>query len=190
MQFTFTKEIIPNFTHTDYGDLGTCSIFTISSEQGSVGKFFHSRRVAFFAFADYDIRIDYIHRFFRRSRYPIIDQKIGREIGHYDKESFRGFFSKYGKLFLRDRMYSCEKLQPPVKRNIFRKSTWGFYILQISHYPDIVTYHFSIENLTHFNTVVSDKPFTGEITLEGGNLFLLFAGIFLLEQVLDFEDGD
>ncbi len=190
MQFTFTREIIPEFTHTDYGYLGTCSMFTISNEQGLVGKFFHSRKVAFVAFADHDIRIDYIHRLFRRSLYPIIDQKTGQQIGNYELPGQTGIFAGHAKLFLRSRMYKCKMLPPAVKRKVFRKDTWGYYTIEVSNYPEVVTYDFRIENLTYLDSSVSYKPFKGNISMEGDNLFLLFAGILLIHEVLTTEDSD
>jgi len=190
VQFTFTNEIIPDFIHTNYGDLGTCSMFTIFNEQGLIGKFFLSRKVAFFAFADHDIRIDYIHRLFRRSLYPIIDQKTGQQLGNYELPGQTGLFADHAKLFLGDRMYHLNILPPPVRRRVFKKDTWGYYTIEISNYPEVVTYNFRIKDLSFLDASVSDKPFEGNITMEGDNLFLVFAGIMLVHDVLTTEDSD
>lgn len=50
-----------------YGWLNRCSMYIVSQEDKKFGQFFYSEEVAYYAFGDEDVRIDYVRRFFRQT---------------------------------------------------------------------------------------------------------------------------
>lgn len=189
MNFTFRREKEESRYMRSYGLLDFCWMYTITDKDRKIGRFFSSDLVSFFAFEEEDIRVDYIYKFLKNTQYPIIDQKTNKIIGGYDRGRRYDNRTPYGKLFLGDNTYQCESLKPDVKRRTFRKETWGHFKIRIGKGSEAVSYTFKIDYPSIWSRTVSDKPFEGQIELEGNNLMLLFAGIFLLEQVLEFEDS-
>lgn len=172
-----------------YGRLECCSMFIVSDNERKIGQFFYSDEVSFFAFGEEDVRIDYTKKLFRQTLYPIIDQKTNQPFGGYDRRTHTGSWTPLGKLFLGDRTYGCEKLKSEVGDFDERLHI----SIRVSNYWEAVNYHIRVvrpSDLSLFPRPVSLAPFEGEIELEGNNLLLLFAGIFLVQQVLDFEDCD
>lgn len=189
MNFTFKKELVENRYMPGYGRLDWCSMFTISTEEKRIGRFFNSDEVSFLAFEEQDIRIDYIRKLFRHPQYFIVDQKNNQAIGGYERENYINDRTPYGRLFLGDKTFQCEKLNPDVNRRVFKKETWGHFKIRVGNDTEAVTYIIKIEHQSIWSASEANKPFEGTIQLEGNNRMLLFAGIFLVQQVLEFEDA-
>jgi hypothetical protein len=189
MNFTFRKEKEEDRYMRSYGLLDYCWMYTITDKDRKIGRFFKSNFVSFFAFEEEDIRIDSVYKFLKKTQYPIIDQKTNNIIGGYDRELHFDNRTPYGKLFLGDNTYQCANLKPDVKHMFLRKDTWGHFKIRVGNGSEAVSYTLKTDHPSIWSYTVGDKPFEGQIELEGNNLMLLFAGIFLLEQVLEFEDA-
>lgn len=188
MNFIFKKEIVENRYVSGYGRLELCSMFTITDNGNEVGRFFHSDEVASFAFGEEDIRINYKRRLLRHTKYPIINQKNNQAIGGYDRREYRGGSTPYGKLFLGDNTFSCKTLENAA----YEKDKRLHIRVWVGNYQEAVIYNLKVQTASSFFSTrpAGHAPFEGEISLMSNNFMLLFAGIFLVQQVLDFEDGD
>jgi len=191
MQYSISKELLEHRYMAGYGRLDCCSMFTVSSQDKVIGKFFHSDTVSFIGFGECDIRIEYIYRFLRSKQYPIIDQMTNQTIGRYDRKEKTSEWTPYGKLFLGDQVYKADKINEGV--SLFDKQI-KVLTIQVGNPTQWVNYsvqirkpkYWFIQTLNH-----SRVAFEGEIELTGHqNLMLLFASIFLLQQALEFEDLD
>jgi hypothetical protein len=189
MHFTIKKELVENRYMPGYGRLEFCSMFTVTEAEKNVGRFFYSDEVSFLAFGERDIRINYVRKLLRQTLYPIVDQKDGQAIGGYDRRDYTGPSTPFGKLFLGDSMYLTQKTAHTYPKNDKQQHI----TIWVGNIVEAATYHIRVNKPTFFSlrTVqVGNSPFEGEIELHGNNLLLLFAGIFLVQQVLEFEDGD
>lgn len=81
----------------------------------------------------------------------------------------------------------CKKLKPETKYRLFKKDTWGHYKVRISSETEQVIYRFKMEVPLITGTRSAYRSLEGNIELNEANIFLLFTGLFLIEQIFENE---
>ncbi|WP_276481863.1 hypothetical protein [Paraflavitalea pollutisoli] len=187
MQYQLRKEILEPHYMAGYGRLEYCAMYKVWQEEKKIGQFFISDEVAFYAYDDEDVRIDYVRRAFRRTLYPIIDQKTQQPFGGYDRQHYSSSWTPYGKLFLGDAVYrtkkagSCKLGSRPQIDNL---DVWMGNLEQSVHFDVRITR----PQPWYKRPRLYKGELEGTVTLHGDSLRLLFCSLFLLEQVIEFED--
>jgi hypothetical protein len=152
MNFTFTKYLIEDHYRAGYGRLEKCGMYTVYNGDEKVGAFFYSDEVSWFAFDEEDLRIDYIKKLFRKTRYQIVDQKTNSVIGGYDKVVRFFKIISHGQLHLSEEVFQAYQVETEVKAPFFDKSDISHFKIEVGNSKQQVIYTFHIQphiNLAH-----------------------------------------
>lgn len=191
MNFTFTKYLINGHYRAGYGRLEKCSMYTVYNGEEKIGAFFYSDEVSWFAFDEEDLRIDYIKKLFRKTRYQIVDQKTNSVIGGYDNVRHIYSFNSHGKLYLSEEIFLSYKLDTRVKTGFFSKSDESHFKIKVGNLKQQVTYSFYMQPTSMWHTLYKgNHPFQGTIEYQGNDHFLLMSGFFLVQKILEAEDNE
>jgi len=188
MELNFSKEIISEYNLTGYGILNQCRLYKVYKDNFLLGNFFCADEVALFAYEENkkDFKIEILRKLWKQSAYTIYNQKDNLQVGHYDINSFDNNHNVVGILCIEKQIYNSKPLTPemPENLNFFSSAARGHFKLKVfSEYEDVV---YSIKiNLPSIYTGREDLlPGNGKIQMSSDNLFLMFSGLFLLEEFL------
>lgn len=191
MKYHFSKEIISHYNPDGYGYLRDSRLYKVFDNGTIVGQCFCTDEVAFFAYDNEDMRIDIKKRFFKTDIYTIINQKNSSQIGSFDFPEVRSSKQHQGRMILDDCIYLCKELLPDTKFKLFDKETWWHYKIGFGNNDIEVIFRCKL-NLSFFvSTGTAQRiSFNGQVDMKGDDLFILFAGLFMLDQFFRNEDND
>ena len=187
MKLEFTKEIIEKYDLLNYGTVKDCGLYKIFHNDTFLGQFFYSEYASYFAFENFDIKIETTKHFFKSWEHKIIDQIKSIEIGSYEKSSWISPKRNAGRIQFDNKIYNCERLKPEIKNKYFKKETWGHYKIRLSNEQDTIIYKFKLDIPWIGGLDSAFKPFVGHIETTCENLLPVFAGLFLIEQIFENE---
>lgn len=187
MKLKFTKEILETYYFERHGYLAKCKLYKVFDNDIQTGLFLYNRTFCYFSFAERQYRVLIERHYFKKSKYYLIDEKTNVKVGEY---KLSNWLRDTGWLIMDDqRTFVCDKLQPEVRRSIFKRSTWGYYKINLSDRVSSVMFRFKIDVPLIASKKRGLRPFSGEIEVNG-DIMLAFAGLFLLEEIFEIEDKD
>lgn len=185
---TFTKEVLTNYHSNEFGTFENCNLYHIYDNKNIIGKFIVSERVAFISTFGTNLRIDITNRFFKTSKYEIFDLKSNLMIGFYTIPEWIIGWKHIGTLVLESQKYLCIKQKADVRKNIFKKSTWGHFKLIVNNDSTEIVYKLKVETDWMESTNSEFRNAQGEINSNNDDTKLILAGLFFIERMLNISD--
>jgi len=187
VKLDFTKEIIEKYDLLNYGTVKDCGQYKLFHNDNLLGQFFYSEYASYFTFENFDIKIETTKHFLKRWEYKIIDQTKSLEIGNYETTSWINRKRNIGRIRFDNEIYKCERLKPEIENKYFKRETWGHYKIRLCSQQDTIIYKFKLDIPWIGGLDSAFTPFVGQIETTCDNLFPVFAGLFLIEQIFENE---
>ena len=180
MHLKFTKEVILISSNKGLGNLENSKSYKVFKESALLGYFYITRSESYFAFEDRKFRVESKRSLIRKSRHFIFDHQTNSKVGEYKISEWVHGLTPIGDLIVDGQIYTC-------KRN---NSTSNYQqSISVGNNEEGVLYSFAIDMPRITFGDKSERDFEGAITTSNSNLFLVFAGLFLLEHSLVIEDS-
>jgi hypothetical protein len=187
---TFTKEILSNYRSPDFGNFEQCNCYRLFENDNLIGQFVVGEKVAFLMTTYNRFRIDIISHWLKDKKYDIIDTKTESKIGYYTLPNWRLGNNDIGTLTLNNEKYLCKRQKADIRKNIFKKSTWGHYKLWLSNQSVNVFYRLKVETEWINASNAEFRNARGETDAFQADPSLVLLGLFFIERMLNLIDSD
>ncbi len=186
---TFIKEVLANYSTTEFGNFESCNLYKIYDKENIVGQFVVADKVAFFSTTEFKYRIDITNHFFKASTFEIIDTETEIKIGFY-KLNWNFGWKDIGTLVLNDMTYTCKRQRPDIRSNIFKKSTWGHCKLTLSNNQTEIIYKIKVETRWLEGANSEFRNAKGEINFTQADTTEILSGLLFIERALHIDDSN
>jgi len=181
VQLEFTKEVELVYNDTWLGNYENCKVYKVFKEKMLLGYFYYASKASYFSFHDNKYLVESKRNYFSKSQHCIIHQNTEQQVGEYKISEWTRSRSPIGTLIVDHQIYNCER-----KKSFSNK---GHQVISVNNDFEEVIYDFCINMpmLTFHDK--REREFSGTIELDERNLFLAFAGFFLLEHSFEIDDS-
>lgn len=171
-------------------------VYNIYKEKDLLGQYFHSGSRHSYRFAGSYFKIVSTAKWYERPDFKITDQQTNEVISslvipRYYNDTFYNspetiYSNPFMKVVLQGAAYTFMRERPEVEYCLFDKKTWGHYAFSLHDIKGVsaAAYTFKIEQPLLDGSISTFCNMEGDITACNDNIHLLFAGLFLLEQVI------
>ena len=198
MNFKFSKELIDTDT-TNRPNKQVRLYKILDGKDQLLGQFFYYPKEQVIYFSDREISIEVVSKFFKKTKFFLVDKKDNNQVGEY--EIFGGFgvnhfwqdvpSSPTGTIKLGDALFNFRRIPSDIKFSFLKQETWGHFKFRLYAIKGQEFYEYNLKmdipvwSKPHYTKY---RPFVGTIESNSDNIFTILAGLYLMEVEFDFED--
>lgn len=198
MKFTFCKELIDKNSTNRPGK--KLRLYTLLDDQNQlIGQFFYYPKEQIIIVNDQEISIEVAPKFFKKTKYLLVDKKDSKQVGEYNILGGYGInhfwqdipSSPTGTLTLGDTVFNFRRIPPAIRYSFLKQDTWGYFKFHLYAIKGTEFYEYSLKmdipvwSKSHYTKY---RPFVGTIESNSDNVLAILAGLYLMEMEFDFED--
>jgi hypothetical protein len=180
MHLEFTKEVLLVSSNKGLGNLENSKTYKVFKDGLMLGYFYYTRAESYFAYENRKFRVESKRNYIRKSKHIIVDTHTNNQIGGYKISEWVHGLTPIGDLVVEDRIYTCKR-HSSLANNYER--------LSVENNDARVIYMFKINMPRMTINDKTDREFQGTIESSNEDLFLVFAGLFLLEHSFEIDDS-
>jgi hypothetical protein len=188
--FKFSKKVPTDHYPSDNGVKNVSGIYYIFLNDQSACTFVAGSRFSLIQFGGQTFEVEEKWGWLKSRQY-LINKASGAIAAEYRFNTWlTAFRSPVYKLTTGEKStYKFQRMPPPVKPAIFKRSTWGYYQFKLYNHYESIVYNLKMELPEISDGGYSDLSFEGTAELiNTDNQFLVFAGLYLIEQYFRWED--
>jgi len=194
------------YSGTYYADNGTlyknAGVYNLYKDNNIFGQYFHYGSKHLYTFTDNRIKVVSIAKWYKKPDFKIINEQTNEIIGSFIIPTYYNdtyyhypevpYSNPYMKVVLYDAEYTFKRERPKVEYSLFNAHTWGYYAFSLynMHGISLATYTLKVEKPLLNGSISAYSNIEGNIRTTESNIHLLFAGFFLIEQLVDSRAGN